>query len=647
MDTSEKIIKLIKESTADNLDLRKKLYKIADDISDNATSEEDQYLRFVSAVKGLYPNEFMDDSPMQKALDDIGATKASVGSDVVEGKLVPSYAQLAKALDIPIENLFNYDNGELGWQDMPGDVLKRKLARSGIDFITGLNTLSDGQIKRDRAMIMEGYDPRTGDIDPIGWLESAYMGVFAPRQKKAYTEGRDPEFKDYLGDAGANILQSVPYGRALGMAGKIPTIARGVQALGKTSPYVGTAMKGAKTVAENAIAPTAEAIYDMGAYDESLLDAGLKSGFGTAVNFGTPRAIKALASKAGSTLEGFGRGGAKQASRKVEEFFSDPISENIAALERAKDIATRGAAPVGTGAGVLNPSDWATFAEYDKALDVLLIDEMKKAGFFKTKSKKEREKIVSDYLAAHANDEYRQGVLKKISEVGIDGITQIERFNRGVPEETLTAAAGEAASLYGLTPEGKIGKVREGTGFAKDVLDPEEHAKNVAFKERHGYDPEMRTASKSASELMEEANEKIERDFAYPSDFDKTLEKLLESDPELASIALKGTENSAADLGRVSGLGLLTNKLGREKYASSVPGVSDLQRIKDEKEAKEMEKKRKQDIDKAAKREAEKEYQAELDSIIETTSDQWEAGFTPSPVDGDIYYEAWKKWKNK
>lgn len=39
------------------------------------------------------------------------------------------------------------------------------------------------------------------------------------------------------------------------------------------------------------------------------------------------------------------------------------------------------------------------------------------------------------------------------------------------------------------------------------------------------------------------------------------------------------------------------------------------------------------------------DYGKELDKIIEDTSDQWEAGFTPIKIEGDPMYEAWKKYQ--
>lgn len=185
---------------------------------------------------------------------------------------------------------------------------------------------------KDRAAIMEGYDPETGDVNPLGWAQSAFMGIFAPRQKAAYKEGREPTLAEQAMDAGSNIAYSlIPTGK-IGAAIAGPAAGLGKRVLG--------------AVVSNAVAPAAVAVGDAvtGAQDYAgVKDFATDVGLGTLTNLGVNKGLAAIGSRAIPFL--LGQTKAEKGSAKILRDMLDgkPTAKEAAesqvaeATSRAKD----------------------------------------------------------------------------------------------------------------------------------------------------------------------------------------------------------------------------------------------------------------------------------------------------------------------
>lgn len=127
-------------------------------------------------------------------------------------------------------------------------------------------------------------DPTFSEASLPKWATSALMGLFTPRRKKAFLEGRDPEWNETLGDVGQNVLYALP-------AGKIAQGARAAAAAGNAG--VKTASKILGNLAAQAAAPVAVVGMDQAlgnkdyTWDEALTDAAI----GTATNLGVNKGI--------------------------------------------------------------------------------------------------------------------------------------------------------------------------------------------------------------------------------------------------------------------------------------------------------------------------------------------------------------------
>lgn len=612
MDTPSSLIKIIKESTVDNIPLRKKLYYLADEASEKSSTDEGAIGSFIDAVKAIYPNEFQDNSPIQKYMDELEATRSkselvAVKNDDGTYSLMPNDEMLAKVFGVKPEKLYDYDNGELGWQDMPADQFKRMIERSfgKGTFAPIMSEMYKRQQARNHRAIIEGYDPykydsssklNLGAINPIDWLGSAAMGVFTPRRKEAYARGEDPSWKDLALDVGENALQFIPMGAAL----------KGTKALGKTP--VGKAIASyAKEIGENAIVPTVMELADAAAYDEgdrsefSLGDVAT----GTGINFATPKVIKGIAQGIGGKISGFGKSKASDIMNKIREVADDPVIANEDLVKEAKETIKKGWAPKGSGARALRPGSYPTKAEYEKALDAAVIEDMQKEGFF------ENTIAGSDLPLSEAAGTYYK-------------------------------------DMYALTPDKKIGKVDRSI----EAKSAEEIAEGM---EQTGKDiNERRTNISQVDDELLKAIENGEGPITDlpstgPSEFDITLENLLETDPDLARLARKGTEYTKDDIGRLGLVSGLTNKAGGAvKQRDLVPGIREVAEYEEEKKQKKEAEERKKDIKKATSApkktskapKVSEDVQAYLED--EDILEMWDNGFKPNPIEGDPMYEAWK-----
>lgn len=210
--------------------------------------------------------------------------------------------------------------GSEGWNNAKKVLQSAELARM------------NQKIAEDRASVMEGYDPETGDVNPLGWAQSAFMGIFAPRQKAAYKEGREPTLAEQAMDAGSNIAYSlIPTGK-IGAAIAGPAAGLGKRVLG--------------AVVSNAVAPAAVAVGDAvtGAQDYAgVKDFATDVGLGTLTNLGVNKGLAAIGSRAIPFL--LGQTKAEKGSAKILRDMLDgkPTAKEAAesqvaeATSRAKD----------------------------------------------------------------------------------------------------------------------------------------------------------------------------------------------------------------------------------------------------------------------------------------------------------------------
>lgn len=129
-------------------------------------------------------------------------------------------------------------------------------------------------------------DARRKEIDPTWseasfpkWLTSAAMGLFTPRRKQAFLEGRDPKWTETVGDIGQNVLYALP-------VGKISQGAKAMFGSNVASNVLGNLV--AQAAAPAAVVGMDQALGNKDyTWDEALVEAGI----GTATNLGVNKGI--------------------------------------------------------------------------------------------------------------------------------------------------------------------------------------------------------------------------------------------------------------------------------------------------------------------------------------------------------------------
>ena len=132
-------------------------------------------------------------------------------------------------------------------------------------------------------------DARRKEIDPTWseasfpkWLTSAAMGLFTPRRKQAFLEGRDPKWTETLGDIDQAALYSAPVGK----------IAQGVNAV--MGPGVASTILG--NLVAQSVAPAAVVGMDkaLGNKDYTPVEALVETLIGTGTNLGVGKGLAAM-----------------------------------------------------------------------------------------------------------------------------------------------------------------------------------------------------------------------------------------------------------------------------------------------------------------------------------------------------------------
>lgn len=186
------------------------------------------------------------------------------------------------------------------------------------------------KIQKDRTAIMEGYDPETGEVVPAAMAQSIAMGLFQPRQKQAYIEGRDPTDAEIAMDAISNAAYATPIS---GIEKAIAARAGG-NLLGRIA--------GATTA--NAVVPTGVTIGDYllgGKQYAGPKDAAVDIGLGTFTNLGVNKGAAAVGGRLLSGLQGESKTdrGAVTALRKLLDGAPTPKEEAQAIVDNATNEA--------------------------------------------------------------------------------------------------------------------------------------------------------------------------------------------------------------------------------------------------------------------------------------------------------------------
>lgn len=161
-------------------------------------------------------------------------------------------------------------------------------------------------------------DPTFSEASLPKWATSALMGLFTPRRKQAFLEGRDPEWNETVGDIGQNVLYALPVGK----------IAQGAKAVAGSN----VASKVLGNLVAQAAAPTAVVGMDqiLGNKDYTWDEAIVEAGIGTATNLGVNKGIARLLGPAWQLGMGKVRG-------RLPQGVIDFLEGNSPAKEKAQE----------------------------------------------------------------------------------------------------------------------------------------------------------------------------------------------------------------------------------------------------------------------------------------------------------------------
>lgn len=161
-------------------------------------------------------------------------------------------------------------------------------------------------------------DPTFSEAPLHKWATSALMGLFTPRRKQAFLEGRDPKWNETVGDIGQGVLYALP-------AGKIAQGAKAVAGSNVASKVLGN-------LAAQAAAPTAVVGMDqlLGNKDYTWDEALTEAAIGTATNLGVNKGIARVLGPAYQMAMGKVRG-------RLPQGVIDFLEGNAPAKEKAQE----------------------------------------------------------------------------------------------------------------------------------------------------------------------------------------------------------------------------------------------------------------------------------------------------------------------
>ena len=259
-------------------------------------------------------------------------------------------------------------------------------------------------------------DARRKEIDPTWseasfpkWLTSAAMGLFTPRRKQAFLEGRDPKWTETLGDIGQAALYSAPVGK----------IAQGVKAV--MGPGVASTILG--NLVAQSVAPAAVVGMDkaLGNKDYTPVEALVETLIGTGTNLGVGKGLAAMFGPAYQLYTGKVRGDTPkwlidflEGTAPARERSQEKIDDAIALLKKHY-AETPGEQLHRVGRG--NSPTTISANELQKTRDLVEVgDYLKQKG-----NKDNLSDALDDYIKA--NNAQVKGVVKRI---GKDPLYQLD-----------------------------------------------------------------------------------------------------------------------------------------------------------------------------------------------------------------------------
>lgn len=506
-------------------------------------------------------------------------------------------------------DLYSYKDG---WMSIPTKDFVLMAKNAGLEPKELIRYLGDRQRVRDRENVVEGIDPVTGEINMKDWLQSAYMGIMAPRQKEALKRGEDPSWKDQLLDAGEIVVSSIPVGGGTSMvASKV--LGKGVKGLGSSIGH--QAVKGIKAATDATIAPLATEVADALAYDDPTNPRSTFNPYdvtvGSLTNAAAPWMLRTGLGKFARPV-----GSRSGLSKAIENLTDDPQTRALYNLEEAFNILR----------DAKNRSSKYTSEELQAARDVIMSSELLKDNpdlakyaqyltgeeFWTNKTVRDKAKEVEEKYTSYLKTNPKSAKAKRD--------VQAEAVKSDILPSESEAFEAAGANVYPtdfLRDQSKWGLTKGG----KSGLMNKEKAKALDLNTENKIDP--RHAEKSAKELRFEESRKHGTDRGYPraSSFDKEVDRLIRTNPE----------QFKAGSGVASGLrSLTTNKLAPTVGKDIVPtyGAS-LEALKPEPDKNE----------------------AKIIKIQEYLNDpsilrMWDSGmFTPRKIEGDPLWEAFVKYK--
>ena len=309
----------------------------------------------------LYPEEVSKISKLavykgQPTLNDYASAAKISGNDSLKTRpgdeFLKQYFGGASSADKQIwKDLIEDSYGEGSWEGAK-DLLQQ-----------ALNDSTASQIARDRTNILEGYDEK-GDVDPVEWGKSAWIGLFQPRQKKAWIEGREPTTAEKAMDAVSGAAYAMP----------VSGIGKAIAA--RFGGGLGARILGA--LGANSVVPAGVTAADAitgGKQYAGVGDAAIDFALGTAANLGVNKGLSAI----GSRILGPAEGGIR-ADRSAMEWIRSSLQGKPTDVDVANEmvsLATKRAKKAIKG------KVRGTEAEQNQLMDDLIVAEfgrMKKAG---------------------------------------------------------------------------------------------------------------------------------------------------------------------------------------------------------------------------------------------------------------------------
>lgn len=308
------------------------------------------------------------------------------------------------------------------------------------------------KIARDRERIMEGYDPETDKVIPKEWLESAFMGVFQPRQKQSYIEGRDPTRSEVAMDVLSNVAYAFPVGSL-------------EKAIAQHVPRV--VAKYGVPVVTNALAPSAVALGDYALGSKPYAnaeDAAIDVGLGLATNLMANKGVAAIGSRllGGATASA---GTDKGIRKTLAQMLDGTLTEREVAKQEVREATSRAKA-------TLSSKKPLTESDKNQLLDDLIVAEY---GRMMRQDKAAKSNLLGNIAATEYSlsqkspGDWRQIGEKPLSELNL--VDALEGYYvKDMPKEVVNDPSYK--NMGRLAPEQRLESLVTGTADKAKVQNP-------------------------------------------------------------------------------------------------------------------------------------------------------------------------------